>query len=105
MADWPRRYHPVTDGVIDTTTTVQVYPHEPGRTDALIGWCGDGTYETFLNGAPVVVLHSSRPIPERIVGLGDVVVRRDRDDLRACPGGELGTRYFPADLVGPPPVH
>lgn len=103
MPDWPRDYHPIIDGVIDTDTTVQIYPHLPDRTSDLTDWVGGGAV-VQVNGGPVVVLPTNRPVPDRLVGLGDLAVQHADTSVRALPGGELGSHYSPTDLPGPPPV-
>ena len=99
---WPQPYHPITDGVVDTTVTVQVYPHEPGGTDALIGWAG-GTV-VVVNGGPCIVLSTPRPVADRLVGLGDVVIDDGEHSVKALRGDRLGSSYRRADLDEAPPV-
>lgn len=102
MPDWPRPYHPVVDGVPNTTRTVEVYPHEPGRTDLLAAWVEAADVLT-VGGQPCIVLPGTRRVRDRLVGLGDVAVR-DADTLRAVPGGELAGSVFPADVEEVPPA-
>lgn len=103
MADWPRDYHPIHDGQIDRTRTVQLYPHQPGGLDQLRDWCGGGD-TAFVNGGPVLIVPGTGPCAQRLVGLGDVAVADGDHPLRAVPGGEISARYSPADLDEAPPV-
>ena len=108
MSDWPAECHPLReDGSTDFDVTVELYPHMPTQAEALSAWCaehGATTTELFLNGGPVLLLSGSRTVPQRLAGLGDIVVRPPTGSLFAFPGGELGGRYIRADHIYPPPV-
>jgi hypothetical protein len=102
MADWPKPFHPVTDGVVDTDETVQIFPLMPEGADALLEWAGGGD-SLVVNGGPCVVLPGTRKVRDRVVGLGDVAVA-DSVGVKSCPGGELAARYTPAGADEAPPA-
>lgn len=99
MSDWPRRYHPIVDGVVEDRT-VEVFAHEPGRTDALAAWA-DGE-QVVVGGQPVVILPGTRRVRDRLVGLGDVAVADS--SLYALRGDLLAAHLYPAGADEPPPV-
>lgn len=100
---WPQPYHPITDGDVDTTATVQVYPHEPGGTDALAQWAGS-TATVIINGGPCLILSTTRPVADRLVGLGDCVIDDGEHSVKALRGDRLGSSYRHAELDEAPPV-
>lgn len=59
----------------DTTETVEVAQFVSGDMDGFLELTG-GTLIGVVNGGPLVLLPSTRPAAERLVGLGDFAVRR-----------------------------
>lgn len=107
MSDWPRPFHPIVDGTVDRSVTVQVHPHLPGQAAALQAWCGGGDIHPLVNGGPVFVVPSHRPCVARLVGLGDVVVETLRDGVRryhGVAGGDISAQLWPADVDEAPPA-
>lgn len=94
MPEWPRLFHPVEDGVPDLAVDVQVFQHQPGRTDQLLAWADAEVEDVLLiNGGPAVLLPGTRRSADRLVGLGDYAVKVDGHSVKAEPADGFFTRY------------
>lgn len=94
MDEWPRLFHPVDDGVADAGVTVEVFQHQPGRTDALLAWAGGDAPDVLLiNGGPAVLLPGTRRAADRLVGLGDYAVREPGHSVKAEQADGFSQRF------------
>lgn len=95
---YPHPHHPVVNGEPDLDVTVEVFQHRPAETAALLAWAGGD--EVMVNGGPAVVLPGTRPFTDRLVGLGDFVVRDGRTSGRRYPADGFHQRFRPAQQSG-----